>query len=492
MDTQVQGSTAGGAGTRIPVVLIEGDGIGPEVAAATVRILDAAGAGIEWRPAVAGAQIFKAGNATGVPQETLDAVAACGLALKGPLETPVGYGEKSANVTLRKVFELYGNIRPVRELPGIQTPFSGRGIDFVIVRENVEDLYAGIEYMQTPGVAQCLKLISHKGSEKIARLAFALARAEGRRKVTCATKANIMKLTEGLFKRRFEAVAKEYPDIQSEHQIVDNCAHQMVIKPEQFDIVVMTNMNGDILSDLAAGLVGGLGVAPSSNIGREVAMFEAVHGSAPQIAGKGVANPTALLQAGIMMLRHIGKFDVAAKVEQALFAVLAEGRQVTGDIARGHPGVGTAQFVDAVLEKLGTVSGEEPGRRRQRLYAPAENVLGPVARERRVVGCDVWIESTATAEEIGRQVEGLVANTPLRLKMVSSRGTKVFPAVGFRADAVDQWCLRFMHRSDGGLDDAALFELMQRLSAAHIRWMNVEKLQRFDGADGFTLAAGED
>src|SRR5919197_3318168 len=275
------------------VTLIPGDGIGSEVVESARRIIAATGAPIEWEERQAGASIFKKGLPSGVPPETIESIVKTRVVLKGPLETPVGFGEKSANVTLRKLFETYGNIRPVRELPGICTPYSGRGIDLVVVRENVEDLYAGIEHMQTPGVAQCLKLISRKGCEKIVRLAFEFARSEGRTSVACATKSNIMKLTEGMLKRTFEEIAPEYPDIESWHVIVDNCAHQLVRRPEQFDVIVTTNMNGDILSDLSSALVGGLGFAPSANLGNEVAIFEAVHGSAPKYAGKNVINPTA-------------------------------------------------------------------------------------------------------------------------------------------------------------------------------------------------------
>src|SRR5205085_801170 len=287
------------------------DGIGPECIHATRRILEAAGAAIEWEERHAGESIFKKGVASGVPPETLESVRKTRVVLKGPLGTPVGYGEKSANVTLRKLFETYGNIRPVRELPGVPTPYSGRGIDLVVVRENVEDLYAGVEHMETPGVAQCLKVISRKGCEKIVRLGFEFARAEGRKKLACATKSNIMKLTEGMLKRTFEEIAKEYPDIESWHIIIDNCAHQLVKKPEQFDVIVTTNMNGDIISDLTSALVGGLGFAPSANLGNEVAIFEAVHGSAPKYAGKDVINPTAVLGAEVLLLRHLGEFDSA-------------------------------------------------------------------------------------------------------------------------------------------------------------------------------------
>ena len=255
------------------VTVIPGDGIGPEVIGAARRVVDATGVRIAWEEHEAGAAVFKRGLPSGVPQETVLSIGDTRVVLKGPLETPVGFGEKSANVTLRKLFETYGNIRPVRELPGVPTPFSGRGVDLVIVRENVEDLYAGIEHMQTPGVAQCLKLMSRKGCEKIVRLAFEVAVAQGRTKVHCATKANIMKHTEGLLKKTFEQIAPEYPGIQAHHIIVDNCAHQLVRFPETFDVIVTSNMNGDILSDLTSGLIGGLGFAPGANIGNEVAIF---------------------------------------------------------------------------------------------------------------------------------------------------------------------------------------------------------------------------
>ena len=268
------------------VTLIYGDGIGPEVVGATKKIIDATGVDINWEECLAGAEVFKKGIPSGVPTDTVESIRKNRIVLKGPLETPVGFGEKSANVTLRKMFETYANIRPVREFPNVRTPYTGRGVDFVFVRENVEDLYAGIEHMQTPGVAQCLKVITRKGCEKVITFAFELARAEGRKKVHCATKANIMKLSEGLVKRTFEDVATNYPDIEAHHIIVDNCAHMLVRKPEDFDVVVTTNMNGDILSDLGSGLVGGLGVAPGANIGTSVSIFEAVHGSAPDSCWK--------------------------------------------------------------------------------------------------------------------------------------------------------------------------------------------------------------
>ncbi|MEZ5977331.1 MAG: isocitrate/isopropylmalate family dehydrogenase [Planctomycetota bacterium] len=255
----MQGSATSARRSRT-VTLLPGDGIGPEVVAATRRVVDACGVGLEWEECRAGRAVFESGDPTGVPAETIESIKRNGVALKGPLETPIGFGGNSANVTLRKMFETFGNIRPARTIPGLVTPFSDRKIDMVVVRENVEDLYAGIEHMQTRTVAQCLKLVSEIGCEKISRLAFEVARSQGRKSVTCVTKANIMKLTEGMLKRVFAEVAKEFPEIEPRYLLVDNCAHQLVRVPETFDVIVTTNMNGDIISDLVSGLVGGLGV----------------------------------------------------------------------------------------------------------------------------------------------------------------------------------------------------------------------------------------
>lgn len=479
--------------TRTKVTAIAGDGIGPEVMRATQQVLAAAGAAVDWEDAVAGAEAFRKGIGAGAPQETLDSIARNGVALKGPLETPVGHGEKSANVTLRKVFEMYGNIRPVREIPGIGTPFAGRGIDFVVVRENVEDLYAGVEHMQTPGAAQCLKLITEVGCERIVRLAASLAHAEGRQKVTVATKANIMKLTEGMMKRVGEQVLKEYPDLQHEHMIVDNCAHQMVVRPEQFDVTVMTNMNGDILSDLAAGLVGGLGVAPSANLGDEVAMFEAVHGSAPQIAGQGLANPTALLLSAVMMLRHIGDFATARRIEHALYVTLEEGRDLTGDIAPPGEGVGTQAYVERVIANLGRESDKVPARE----YRPITLKRWPpitwykAAATRELVGVDVFVESERDPRAIGITLAAAAEGSAFTLKMISSRGTQVWPDKGGTTFLVDHFRARFLFREPPKGDAVAeITDLLTRIGRQH-RWMHLEKLQRFDGADAFSKAQGE-
>lgn len=476
------------------VTVIPGDGVGPECVRAAQRIVEAAGAFIEWEEHPAGASVFRQGIASGVPQETIESILKTRVVLKGPLETPVGFGEKSANVTLRKLFETYGNIRPVREFPGVPTSYSGRGIDLVVVRENVEDLYAGIEHMQTPGVAQCLKLISRKGSEKVVRLAFELAVAEGRRRIHCATKSNIMKFTEGMLKRTFEEVSKEYPQIEAQHIIIDNCAHQLVKKPEQFEVIVTTNMNGDIISDLTSALVGGLGFAPSANIGNEVSIFEAVHGSAPKYADKNVINPTAVILSAVMMLRHLGDFEAAAKIEHAVLVTLEDGRVRTGDVVGYDKGASTTAFTDAVISNLGRTSEHYQVRAYKPLRLPQVSSVPDLVkpRARRVVGVDIFVESSLAPEELGQSLEEIAAESLLKLKMISNRGTMVYPATGAITDCVDHWRCRFVLRStDGDLADSVLFDLLARVAARH-PWMHVEKLHEFDGALGFTRAQGED
>ena len=478
--------------TKTPVTLIPGDGIGPECVEAARRIIEAAGVPLQWEIAEAGAEVFKKGLPSGVPAETMDSIARTRVALKGPLETPVGFGEKSANVTLRKLYETYANVRPVREMPGVTTPYSGRGIDLVMVRENVEDLYAGIEYMQTPGVAQALKLISDKGCEKIARFAFEYARSEGRTKVACATKANIMKLSEGTLKRVFERVAPDYPEIEPWHVIVDNAAHQLVKRPEQFEVIVTTNMNGDILSDLSSALIGGLGFAPSANIGNDVAIFEAVHGSAPKYAGKNVINPTAVILSGVLMLRYLGHFEQASAIEHAIFVTLESG-VLTGDVLGYDRGTPTTEYTDAIIGNLGKRSATWTVRDVRPLQLPKIDPAPDYvkATTRAVVGLDVFVESPMTAAELGASLMELTHDTRLSLKMISSRGTKVFPPTGALTESGDHFRCRFIIKeAPGDLPDEDVNQLLARISRRH-SWMHIEKLQEFDGELGFTRDQGE-
>jgi isocitrate dehydrogenase len=486
------------------VTVIPGDGVGPEVVRSGVRVIEAAGVRIDWEEAVAGASVFERGDTSGVPAETRDSIERTKVVLKGPLETPVGFGEKSANVTLRKLFETYANVRPARELPGVPTRYAGEGVDMVIVRENVEDLYAGIEHMVTPDVGQCLKVISRKGSEKVIRYAFELARREGRSKVTAATKANIMKMTEGLFKAVFEELALEYPEIKAEHLIIDNVAHQLAKDPAQFDIVVTTNLNGDIISDLASGLVGGLGFASSGNYGDTVAIFEAVHGSAPKYAGKDVINPTALILSSVMMLRHLGETAAADRVEDAVLVTLEEGTATTQDLVRQTGGdvdtaASTTGFTDAVIANLGRGPAALRARRPGVSDATPPAALpawsyGPeryAAIDRRTVGLDIFIETEIEADRLGPELEAVAQDGPFELHFIESRGTKVYPSVGLSSDGVRLLRARFLTRDGGAAADADLLALQGQVAVRQPGWTHVEKLHVFDGADGFTKAQGE-
>ncbi|HEY3582532.1 MAG TPA: isocitrate dehydrogenase (NAD(+)) [Pyrinomonadaceae bacterium] len=328
------------------ITLIPGDGIGPEVASNVVRIIEAAGVEIEWETHYAGAQALEKFGET-LPQDLLDSILLNKVALKGPITTPVGKGFTSVNVGLRKALDLYANLRPVRALPNV--PCRYPELDLIVVRENTEDLYSGLEHVVVPGVVESLKIITEKASTRIARFAFEHARSEGRKKVTAVHKANIMKMSDGLFLDCFRRVAQDYPDIQADDKIVDNACMQLVMRPEQFDVMLLENLYGDIVSDLCAGLVGGLGLVPGANIGEKGAVFEAVHGSAPDIAGQGIANPTALLQSGILMLRYIDERDAADRIERAMLAVYEEGEVRTRDIGGTAK---TAEFADAIIQKL--------------------------------------------------------------------------------------------------------------------------------------------
>ncbi|HLA10276.1 MAG TPA: isocitrate dehydrogenase (NAD(+)) [Pyrinomonadaceae bacterium] len=331
------------------ITLIPGDGIGPEVASNVVRIIEAAGADVEWETHYAGAQALeKFGNT--LPQELLDSIKRNRVALKGPVTTPIGKGFTSVNVGLRKTLDLYANLRPVRSLPNV--PCRYPELNLIVVRENTESLYSGIEHVVVPGVVESLKIITEKASTRIARFAFEYARSEGRKKVTAVHKANIMKLSDGLFLDCFRRVATDYPEIEADDKIIDNACMQLVMRPEQFDIMLLENLYGDIVSDLCAGLVGGLGLVPGANIGELGAVFEAVHGSAPDIAGQGVANPTALLQSSILMLRYIGERELGDRIEQAMFRVFEEGSVRTRDIGGTAK---TAEFADAIITKLNSV-----------------------------------------------------------------------------------------------------------------------------------------
>lgn len=328
------------------ITLIPGDGIGPEIVAATVRIIEATGVDIEWETQILGAQAQEKFGTT-LPDVTIDSIKRNRVALKGPQMTPIGKGFTSVNVGLRRALDLYANVRPVKALPNVECRYPE--LDLVIIRENTEGLYSGLEHIVIPGVVESLKIITEKASTRIAKYAFEHAQNNGRKKVTAVHKANIMKVSDGLFLECFYNVAKDFPDIEADDKIIDNCCMQLVMRPQQFEVLVMENLYGDIVSDLCAGLIGGLGLAPGANIGEQGAVFEAVHGSAPDIAGQGIANPTAILMSGIMMLRHIGEMDAAKRAEAAMLGVFAEGKALTRDLG------GTAktnEFARAIVEKI--------------------------------------------------------------------------------------------------------------------------------------------
>ena len=469
------------------ITVLPGDGIGPEVVESALEIIQATTIAIEFEKCEAGASAFQKGIVTGIPRETIESIERTHVVLKGPLETPIGHGNRSANVTLRTLFETYGNIRPVRELPGVQTAFTGRKLDIVIVRENIEDLYAGIEYMETPGVAEGLKLITREGCEKIVKLAFAFALAEGRKRVHCATKSNIMKLTEGLLQHTFEEFAPQYPSIESKHILIDNCAHQLAMRPEQFDVIVTTNMNGDILSDLTSGLTGGLGFAPSANIGNDVSIFEAVHGSAPDIAGKNKANPTALILSAAMMLRQIGEGKAANDVEQAVLVTLESGIR-TSDMMGAHKATTTTEFTKAVIGNLGKRSKVSPPKEYRTVELPPAQVGVNVvaAKSRRLTGLDVYIESDMDPRNLASDLEKLTTTSPLKLQMITNRGALVFPSNDRRVSLVDHFRCRFVLReATASFGDAEILSLLGAIGAKH-RWMHIEKLQEFDGEPAFS------
>jgi len=469
------------------ITVLAGDGIGPEVVDSALEIIKATGVAVEFEKCEAGARAFQKGIVTGIPKETIQSIERTKVVLKGPLETPIGYGNRSANVTLRTLFETYGNIRPVRELPGVQTAFTGRALDIVIVRENIEDLYTGIEYMQTPGVAESLKLISREGSEKIVKLAFSYAIAEGRKAVHCATKANILKLTEGLLQHTFEEIAPQFPSIKSKHILIDNAAHQLAMRPEQFDVIVTTNMNGDILSDLTSGLTGGLGFAPSANIGNDVSIFEAVHGSAPDIAGKNKANPTALVLSGAMMLRHIGEGKAANDVEQAVLVTLESGIR-TSDMMGDEKPAATTEFTAAVISNLGKTSRLSPPKKYTKVELPPAQLGVNVVKvkERKLTGFDVFVESDLAPKALAADLEKLTVNSPLKLEMITNRGAVVFPASERKVSLVDHYRCRFVQRDAAAkFGDAEILSLLGGVGSKH-RWMHVEKLQEFDGEQAYS------
>lgn len=480
----------------VPITVAHGDGIGPEIMAATLHILKEAGANLDIETIDIGEKVYLAGNSSGIEPSAWDSLRRTKVFLKAPITTPQGGGYKSLNVTVRKTLGLYANVRPcVSYHPFVETKHPN--MDVVIVRENEEDLYAGIEHRQTQQVYQCLKLISRPGSEKIVRYAFEYARRNNRKKVTCFTKDNIMKFTDGLFHKVFDEIAAEYSDIVNEHWIVDIGAAKLADTPEAFDVLVMPNLYGDVLSDVAAQIAGSVGLAGSANIGEHVSMFEAIHGSAPRRAGQNLANPSGLLLGAVMMLVHIGETAVAERVHNAWLRTIEDGIHTYDVYEEGHSKqkVGTKEFADAVAQRV----GQKPETLKAASYKAAEETNGdrrragsaPQPAKKDLVGVDVFLDWTkGTANELGDSLSKL-SGDGIKLEMMSNRGVKVWPGGHAETFCSDHWRCRFLAATNGdGVSHPQIISLLKRVADAGFDFIKTENLYNFDGERGYSLDQG--
>jgi isocitrate dehydrogenase len=476
------------------ITIAYGDGIGPEIMEATLRILNAAGAQIETEEIEIGEKVYKAGVSSGIRPEAWDSLRSTKVFLKAPVTTPQGGGFKSLNVTTRKALGLFANVRPVVTL----TPFvaSKHEMDLVIVRENEEDLYAGIEHQQTQDTVQCLKLISRQGSEKIIRYAFEYARAYRRKKVTCFSKDNIMKLTDGLFHKLFDEIGAEYPEIEKDHRIIDIGSALLADTPEKFDVIVTLNLYGDIISDIAAQVAGSVGLCGSANIGDQCAMFEAIHGSAPDIAGKGIANPSGLINGALMMLVHINQPEVAEKIHNAWLKTLEDGIH-TGDIYKEGFSVqkaGTAEFADAVIARLGQkpliLKAVEYAREIRKGF---DIKVSPIKKkEKRLVGFDVFLDNDQLRPDaLAAKLKGL-ENDEIYLAFISNRGLKVWPDGLPESFCTSHWRCRFKARKpESEIAAAEIWKALEKAETTGLEVIKTENLYLFDGVKGFTDAQAE-
>lgn len=479
------------------ITVAHGDGIGPEIMEATLHVLCEAGARLDVETIEVGRPVYERGFTSGIEPASWESLRRTKVFLKGPITTPQGGGYKSLNVTIRKSLGLYANVRPcVAYAPFVATRHPG--MDVVIVRENEEDLYGGIEHRQTDEVMQCLKLITRPGSERVARYAFEYARRHGRKRVTCFTKDNIMKLTDGLFHQVCDEVAAEYPDIPTDHQIIDIGAARLADTPERFDLILTSNLYGDIISDIAAQVAGSVGLAPSANVGDHGAMFEAIHGSAPDIAGQNVANPSGLLLAGVLMLAHIGQGDVATRVHNAWLKTIEDGVH-TADIFGGEHSrekVGTQDFARAVVARLGQTPQtlapvSYPDVPAAPLTAPAPFERGPAA-EKELVGVDVFLHWRGLdPNELGAKL-ALVDGDGLALSLITNRGVKVWPGGLPETFCCDHWRCRFSATNEAGtIRHGNIIRLLHRIADAGYDFIKTENLCRFDGVPGFALGQGQ-
>jgi isocitrate dehydrogenase len=477
---------------NVPITVAHGDGIGPEIMDATLHILKEAGARIDIETIDVGEKVYLSGNSAGIAPEAWESLRRTKVFLKAPITTPQGGGYKSLNVTTRKTLGLYANVRPcVSYHPFVRTKHPT--MDVVIVRENEEDLYAGIEHQQTDEVVQCLKLISRPGCEKIVRYAFEYARAYNRRKVTCFTKDNIMKMTDGLFHKVFDEIGAEYDEIEKEHWIVDIGAAKMADTPEAFDVIVMPNLYGDILSDVAAQIAGSVGLAGSANIGEGAAMFEAIHGSAPRRANQNMANPSGLLLGAVMMLVHIDQADIAERVHNAWLRTLEEGVHTYDIFKEGisREKVGTREFAQAVAARL----GKKPETLRAVEYAsaPKMNLQPPKRRPRadkKTIGVDVFVQFSGAPDDLGKKMESAADGT-LKLVLVSNRGVKVYPGGFPETFLTDHWRCRYETADKSELSHRQIIDLLGRVEKAGVDFVKTEHLCTFDGERGYSLAQGQ-
>ncbi len=484
----------------VRIAVAKGDGIGPEIMEAVLSIFQAARVDLTYQFVEMGKQWFEKGISSGMTPEAKEAVEQTGILFKGPMETPKGKGVKSLNVTARKVWNTYANKRVFKTLPGVDTLYSRAGIpvDITIVRENIEDTYGGIEHQLTHDVALCRRFITRPGSLQVHRYAFDMARRKGAKKIVCGHKANIMKLTDGLFLDCFYEVAREYPELEAGDIIVDDLAMKLVTGPQHFEVVVLPNLQGDIISDLCAGLVGGLGFAPSANIGDYVAIFEAVHGTAPDIAGKNRANPTALLLSGTMLLRHVGLQDKATQIEEALLITLEAGIHTADVGADRSRAVSTTAFAEAIMQNLAVVpaGGERSAEavREKTLtlpMTPAENrlLVSPKTGPEKIVGVDLFVESDRSPEWVAGTFEKLLP-AHLRLITISNRGTQVWPTKSVFTDCVNQYRVRVESNGLAPLAQSECLDLAQRIAIA-IKICSLEMLMQYGDHKGYTLAQGQ-
>lgn len=477
--------------TRITIA--KGDGIGPEIMDATLSIILAAGAKLEIDEIEVGEKVYLAGNTSGIANESWDTIRRNKIFLKAPITTPQGGGYKSLNVTTRKFLGLYSNVRPCMSLhPFVSTKHPI--MDVVIVRENEEDLYAGIEHQQTDEVVQCLKLISRPGCEKIVRYAFEYAKQQNRKKVTCFTKDNIMKQTDGLFHQVFNEIAAEYPDIENEHWIIDIGAAKMADTPEAFDVIVMPNLYGDVLSDVAAQITGSVGLAGSANIGETCSMFEAIHGSAPRRAGQDVANPSGLLQGAIMMLNHIGQTDIAEKVQNAWLKTIEEGIHTYDIFKEGvsKQKVGTKAFAEAVIANL----GKKPAILKPVVYKSNSALNLPKYKrktpsKKELVGVDVFVHWVGdNPDELAQKIKTIESHS-IKLSMITNRGIKVWPEGFPETFCTDHWRCRFKPQEGASISKEDIISLLQNAIKAGVDTIKTENLYAFDGKAAYSLGQGQ-